>query len=147
MTFFEKAKRFLDPLLQNKLFAILSAFKYGIWAIDVLVGVYIIRFALTATQNKDTILLEKYTYFFIGFLCVYLIFSFFIRKTDWPYFYHDLERTLYRKYIPKIIQLDNNYLESVGTGRLTSIVSIGFTRWIESSTDLLKHVTRILIMG
>jgi hypothetical protein len=51
MTFLQKTKRFLEPLWNNKLFAVLSFFKFATWAVDALVGVYIIKFALDAAQR------------------------------------------------------------------------------------------------
>lgn len=52
----------------------------------------------------------------------YFIVTWFLRTADWPHLYHDLERWIYRKYIPTIIRLDNNYVEGIGTGKLISIL-------------------------
>ena len=145
MTFLEKAKRFLEPLMHNKLFAILSFFKFSTWAVDALAWVYIIKLALDSTQHWDVALLEKYIWIFSIYLPVYIVIAYSIRKIDWPYLYHDLERYIYNKYIPKIITLDNNYVESLGTGKLLSIFTTGRTQWVESSTMLLQQVAKIAL--
>lgn len=36
MTFSQKARRFFEPLMHNKLFAFLSILKFSTWAIDAL---------------------------------------------------------------------------------------------------------------
>ena len=115
MTFFDKTKRFFEPLTENKTLLILSIIKFSLWAIYALVSVYIIHYALSYTESQDaeklTLLLQIFSLFFIA----YLVISYIFRKVDWPYLYHDLERYIYRKYIPKIITLDNNYIEALGT--------------------------------
>ncbi len=55
-------------------------------------------------------------------MLVYFILAWMLRTADWPHLYHDLERWIYRKYIPMIVQLDNNYVEGIGTGKMISIL-------------------------
>jgi ABC-type multidrug transport system fused ATPase/permease subunit len=119
--------------------------KFATWAVDALVGVYIIKLALDATQHWNVALLEKYIWIFVIYLPIYICIAYSIRKIDWPYLYHDLEKYIYRKYIPKIITLDNNYVESLGTGKLLSIFTTGRTQWVESSTMLLQQVAKIVL--
>ncbi|MBP6981487.1 ABC transporter ATP-binding protein [Candidatus Gracilibacteria bacterium] len=147
MTFFEKTKRFLEPLLANKLFTYLAIVKFSMWAIYALVSVYIIKYALIAIQKSDRAMLDSIIFFFIGFFFFYLVFSYLLRKTDWPYLYHNIEKYLYQKYIPKIIELDNNYLETLGTGRLGMIIATGKKQWAESLKSLLEQITKISITG
>ena len=115
MTFWQKAKRFFEPLKENKILLTLSIFKFSLWALYALASVYIIRYAVIYTESQDSgkllFLLKIFSLFFI----VYLAISYVFRKVDWPYLYHNIERYIYKKYIPKIIALDNNYLEVLGT--------------------------------
>ncbi len=145
MTFWDKAKRFFEPLLHYKLLLILSIIKFSLWAIYTLVSVYIIRYALLATEahnsNNLTILLQV----FVAFILVYLSISYIFRRVDWPYLYHDLERYIYTKYIPKIISLDNNYIESLGTGKLVGVVGTWKKQWVESLTWLINQLTKLSI--
>lgn len=147
MTFFEKTKRFLEPLRVNKLFTFLAIVKFSMWAVYAIVSVYIIKYALIAVQKSDRMMLDSIIFFFLGFFLFYLVFSYLLRKTDWPYLYHDIEKYLYQKYIPKIIELDNNYLETLGTGRLGMIIATGKKQWTESLKSLIEQITRISITG
>ena len=145
MSFFDKAKRFFEPLKYNKWFTFLSCLKYGMYGIYGIVIVLIIRGSLRAIEHKN---IEEYTLnvdIFIWIMFGYFIISWFLRTADWPHLYHDIERWIYRKYIPTLIQLDNNYLEGIGTGKIISILREWRTVWVDQLLMFLKETSRILI--
>ena len=145
MSFLEKAKRFFEPLKYNKWFTFLSCLKYGMYGIYGIVIVLIIRGSLRAIEHKN---IEEYTLnvdIFIWIMFGYFIISWFLRTADWPHLYHDIERWIYRKYIPTLIQLDNNYLEGIGTGKIISILREWRTVWVDQLLMFLKETSRILI--
>lgn len=122
MSFFDKAKRFFEPLKYNKWFTFLSCLKYGMYGIYAIVTVLIIRSSLRAIEMNS---IEQYTLnvdMYIWIMIGYFIVTWFLRTADWPHLYHDLERWIYRRYIPMIVRLDNNYLEGIGTGKMISIL-------------------------
>jgi len=64
----------------------------------------------------------------MAFSCIfafYLILAWIFRTTDWPHMYHNTEKWIYRRYLTQIIDLDNNYLEKIGTGKMISIFRDG----------------------
>lgn len=85
--------------------------------------------------------------YFIGLVFIYFITSWLLRIVDWPGLYHNLEKWIYRKYIPCIIQLDNNYVENIGTGKMISILRDGRTIWIDQLSSFLKESMKIFVTG
>lgn len=122
MTFFQKAKLFFAPLSENKLLTLFSCIKFSTWGIHAIASVLIIKLALKSIETNSAIDYNKYIWWYIAFFIVYLAVAWAFRRTDWPYLYHSIERWIYRRYIPKIIHADNNYMEKLGTGRAISIL-------------------------
>ncbi|MBC7498520.1 ABC transporter ATP-binding protein [Candidatus Gracilibacteria bacterium] len=117
---------------------------YGIYAIG---SVLIMKFALKAMEGNN---IEQYNLNIIAsivLIVMYFIITWFLRNTDWPGLFHDLERWIYHRYIPIIVQLDNNYLESIGTGKMISILRDGRTVWVDQLCHLLQESAKMLVTG
>ncbi len=145
MTFVRKIQLFFLPLRANKILVVLSCIKFISWWAYAIASVIIIKSSIHAIELWQPILYKHYISLFIIFFIGYFLFSWIFRTTDWPRLYHSLEKWIYRRYIPHIVSLDNNYLESIGTGRMISIVTQGTKTWIELLSNLLKEWMKISI--
>ena len=70
-------------------------------------------------------------WFFIAFVIGYFLFSILARRWDWPIFQYIVQEWISDNYARKVMLLDNNYLESIGTGKMISIFTTGMRRWVE----------------
>lgn len=147
MTFIEKARLFLLPLKSNKLLTFFSCIKFFTWWFNAVIGVLIIKWAVKAVEKNDIALLDYWTTLFVILFCSYLVVGWVFRKSDWPYLYHKVEMWIYERYMPMFITLDNNYLESVGTWRLISILKEGVKVWVDQLSFMIKELTKITITG
>lgn len=78
---------------------------------------------------------------------MYYIFVFFIRHTGAPNLRAKFWRFIHRRYIAKVCELDNNYAESLGSGRLFSIVDKGGQAWHGALSSIFQESTRLVIIG
>ncbi len=58
-----------------------------------------------------------------------------------------MEKWIYRRYIPIIIEADNNYIEKIGTGKLISILRDGRKVWMDQLSWIIKEIMKILVTG
>lgn len=147
MTFFQKARLFLSPLRDNKLLTFFAMIKFSGYAVYAIATVLIIKWAMHAISLGDSNLYLQYVWVFMGFFAWYLCIAWIFRTSDWPDLYHNIERWIYRRYIPIIVNLDNNYLEKIGTGRMISIFRDGRKVWIDQLCFLNKEFSKILVTG
>jgi hypothetical protein len=112
--------------------------------VHAIAAVLIIKASLRAIESKNIELYTSNIHIFLGLMMLYFVVTWTLRTADWPRLYHDLERWIYRKYIPMIVHLDNNYLENIGTGKMISILREGRTVWVDKLLDFLKECSKIL---
>lgn len=60
--------------------------------------------------------------------------------------YYITEKYISDTYVRKLMMLDNNYIESIGTGKLVSIMQNGIKRWNEQLSFLLRDFSRTIIV-
>ncbi len=147
MTFFQKAKRFFEPLADNKWFTFLSCLKFSTYWFYAIVSVLVIRSSLSAIESHNITQYSRDINIFIWLVMFYFIAGWLLRTSDWPKLFHSIERWIYNKYLPIIIHLDNNYLEALGTGKLISIIWEGRKVWVEQLLNFLREVMKITITG
>jgi ABC-type multidrug transport system fused ATPase/permease subunit len=100
---------------------------------------------MKSAEMGEEQLYHKYLLWYIIFFILYFLVAWIFRRTDWPYLYHNIERWIYRRYIPKIIYADNNYIEKIGTGKMISILKEGRKVWMDQISQLIKEITKITI--
>lgn len=127
-------RRFLAPLWENKLFffwwAIASVLR---WIHGPLV-VYFFGAIADALQHKDRETVTKFLYIFTGFIIIRYTLTRLLKNYRWNGNFVLLQ-TIQKEYLPKYIQLDNNYTEKIGTGKFVSIVNKGMDIWSTSCSD------------
>ena len=147
MTFIEKTKLFFAPLRENKLLTLFSCIKFFTWWFNAVVWVLIIRGAVKAIEHNDPILLNHWIKLFILLFFAYLTIGWVFRKTDWPHLYHRVEMWIYNRYLPMLVTLDSNYLESIWTWRIISVIKEGTKTWIDQLSFFIKEITKITVTG
>lgn len=147
MTFWQKAKRFFEPLGENKLLTFFSCIKFSMWGVYAIASVIIIRESLHAIEANSIDSFRQSVNLFCIFFVLFLGTTWLFRRTDWPYLYHRVEKWIYRRYIPKIIEADNNYIEKIGTGKLISILRDGRKVWMDQLSWIIKETMKILVTG
>lgn len=115
-TFWEKAKRFFEPLKSNKLitlyFIIYFAFELIFWV----VFIFLIQDATSTLESMDknqfyNVLLSYGTIIFLLFMGTFICHRF------WIYSYNRYRSTIESRYFPVYISMDMNSYEKIGTGK------------------------------
>ncbi len=115
MTILEKASRFFEPLKENKFITFLSVLKFSFLGLHAILSVLIIKYSIHSLEINDKTGFIWGIQMFIVAMMLFFIFTWFLRKSDWPILYHRIEWFIYKRYIPLLIHLDNNYVDSIGT--------------------------------
>ncbi|MBP9779011.1 ABC transporter ATP-binding protein [Candidatus Gracilibacteria bacterium] len=131
MTNLSKARKFLTPLFQSKKYLILSCGKFVFWAIYSIISVMLIKNTSYAIETKNFDLYHTNVLYFCGFVVIYFIANYYGRRWEWPRLHYVVEEYISNSYVRKMMLIDNNYLESIGTGKLISIMTTGIKLWTE----------------
>ena len=143
MSFFEKAKRFFEPVRDHKLIYSRWLFVAFLWWLNGIIHVVFLErftyFLLKDPQNFGLILITYAVY-----LVCYELLNFSTRKHWWVEVLWNTWASISAKYLLKFVRFDNNAIEAIGTWRLLTIINSGIERWgmllwnvIEKSVSLL----------
>lgn len=146
MTFLEKTKRFLEPLLQDKKYLILSCIKFTLWAFYSILIIILIKNTTNAIITDDIESFESITQIFTFCIILYFIINYIGRKWEWPILYYKTEKYISDTYVRKMMMIDNNYIEALWSGKLVSIMQNGIKRWNEHLAFLLRDFTRTAVV-
>ncbi|MCH2189176.1 hypothetical protein MK079_05115, partial [Candidatus Gracilibacteria bacterium] len=128
-TFFEKTKRFFEPISQNKVVFGKGFFVSFLWGINAIVHVLflerILYYLESGFQETFTVILGYYLFYILG----YEIINFSVKKWGWVEAMPRTWITLCENYLKKYILLDNNRVEIEGTGKMISIIYGGIRQW------------------
>lgn len=113
MTFLQKAKRFLEPLLQDKKYLILSCMKFTLWAFYSILIIILIKDTTNAIVRQDKESFEGITQIFIVCILFYFVINYIGRKWEWPILYYKTEKYISDTYVRKMMMIDNNYIEAL----------------------------------
>ena len=113
-TFWQKTKRFFEPVKYNKIVALRQLLYYSSEALFAVVFVFFIRHIIEALEGNNSelfyTLLTQYIFIFI------LLFAFIaLFHNAWTYTYNRFRETIEEKYLPEFITFDTNTYEKVGT--------------------------------
>ena len=83
--------------------------------------------------------MQHILYEFIFFSVFFFVASWFLRTIDWPVLDYDIVKWLNQKYLKHLMQIDNSYIESLGTGRMIATMTSGIKMWVSSLIHLLSE--------
>ncbi len=131
MTFFEKTKRFFEPIkcMPKQVFENVIE-----WV--ALAGYYIFTFEMLrhiftslVTKDIDTFYTLLIWYAIVSIILMLLRFT--LYKTWWTQIMHDGMQIYYRKYLHEFIQANGNDVERIGSGRFITIIDRGIHDWLD----------------
>ena len=113
LTFFGKAKRFLEPFLQNKKYLILSCLKFTLWAFYSIIIIILIKDTTNAIVADDIALFQSISWTFIFMVIGYFILNYIGRRWEYGILFYSTEKYISDTYVRKMMMIDNNYIESL----------------------------------
>lgn len=145
MTFWTKTKRFLSPLSQDKMVYFWWILIYFMWSFDRVVHILFLErvvYFLELGKSDSFFLILK---IYITYIVFYTIFTTLSRRKWWTEIWSTVSKFLQNIYLKKYVQLNNNYTEKYGTGKLTAIINNGIDRWGELIDMFLHQMIGILV--
>ncbi len=86
-------------------------------------NIFSIKYIIEALEMGRTDLVEQTVGIYAGGCIVYLILIFFMRNWGYAATYFPHVRAIHEQYMPVFHNLDNTYVENIGTGKAISILS------------------------
>ncbi len=71
---------------------------------------------------------------------------FLIRHTGWPRARRNIWKYFNAHYVPLVCSLENNYAETLGSGRIFSFIDKGGTAWTQALSGILEQIVRIVVV-
>lgn len=82
----------------------------------------------------------------IAYILMHQLFNFFHIK-KYGFFERIMRQYIYEKYLPRLIEADNNYVESMGTGKMITVFTKGMDTWSALLQQLIwKWVSMLTMM-
>lgn len=135
-SFWEKAKRFFEPLKENKIYTLTVLIEFFLWSFLWLLAVFFIRDITAILEygewNDFSFLLKKYLFLFISLMLGSQV----MRNYGWVRFLENLRRTLFKKYLPVFVKLDNTETEKQWTWKINHLLQ----QWVNAHSIMLNDV-------
>jgi ABC-type multidrug transport system fused ATPase/permease subunit len=146
MTLKQKINRFFLPYFAyTPKERILNFFVYFSRCMFPISGIILMKYTLLALQNG---LSDEYRVFIIGYVGVFVFFTLILYVTrfyDWSVSDYRINGYLYEKYFKKMLRLDHRYVEKIGTGKLTHIITSGIEAWRGALFDISYYLVSLSV--
>ena len=133
-TLLQKAKRFFEPLRENKLYTFTVFLEFSFWSALWLIAVFFIR---DITSILESGVRHDYSFVIFRYIIIFsclMLASHFIKNYWWVRFLENLRKSLYKKYIPLFISLDNTKVERQWTWKVNHLLQ----QWINAHSLMLN---------
>jgi ABC-type multidrug transport system fused ATPase/permease subunit len=138
--------RLFEPLTYDKRETSMTIFVVAVilfW-LDVMPIIAIPKL-LNYIQTADTRNIYLTVYMYIGLLSFLFFIRYFIKGPFW-YSPRKMYGHLEQIYRPIILKKDNLYFESIGTGKMQSVIDSGMSAWVKTSNESIWHIIRLFII-
>ena len=143
--FWEKIKRFFEPMKYRKKEYSKEIFKAILVASNGVVHILFLEFVIKSLESWNEwsylIVLKIYALYIFSFE----VFHFLIRKWGWMNTLPYSDSVIMEKYLTKYISMDNNNIELVWTWKLVGIIKEGTYVWVEMISDIIDKISVLLI--
>ncbi len=137
-------KRFFQPILvEPKYIFKLSFFRILQWFTGVF-NIFMVKDIISLLENKDISQIHEYIFWYGSINIILFIGIFVCRNWSWWEVTHYIFKMIHRIYFPQLNQLDNTYLENIGTGKIISIYSKWAWTWVSFLLDTFEVVIKLI---
>lgn len=144
MTFIEKAKRFFEPIKADPIIYIEWIFVALLWGLNWVIHIFFLeRITYYITNEKDKFLWILGIY--LVFILTYEVLNFLLRKWGWVKIEWYTTSFTSEKYLKQFVRVDNNYIESLWTWKLISIIREWVDRWWFLMWQAIEVLVRLFV--
>lgn len=138
MTTFTIIKRFFSPLKWDKKFLAKAIIWFSFWWVDGIFIAYIVKSITKALQNGNT---EIFHFNLVLFVCWIILFhAITYGMFRWWYVDFRVIENLNKTLLPSFFHIENNFYETVWTGRSLSIIQKGIDTWAALLQEIMVFV-------
>ena len=134
-TFWQKTKRFFEPLLLEKLITLRTITLYSLWWSIVVVHIFFIQKIVLFLEAWDKPMFQKTMIIYIWIVIFYEVVDFLMKKWWWVENVNAYRKRIDEKYIIDFLNIENTQIEKYWTWKLVSII----TKWSDVWSLLLNQ--------
>ncbi len=142
---FQKARHFFQPIFRLPALWIQTIIIQIMYSGITVFNIFSIKYIIEALEIGRANLVEQTVGIYAGGCIIYLIFIFFMRNWGYAATYFPHVRAIHEQYMPIFNNLDNTYVEKIGTGKAISILSRWIHTWSSLIIESLQTPVKLLI--
>ncbi|EKE27406.1 MAG: mtultidrug ABC transporter permease/ATPase [uncultured bacterium (gcode 4)] len=143
--FLKDTKRFLAPALIDRWMFVRSVFIYLVIYGYTYFNIYIIREITSRIESWDMEWFRITLFVFIASVIWFFLINFFARNWWWAEMQFSFMKQIHRIYMSKFIELDNNRIENIWTGKMIAIINSGISNWTSGLIDAIRSITQLTL--
>ncbi len=144
--FLRNLTHFTYPLWRNKVVTLKSIIMYCVWSFWPIGHVFFIQRIISVLENSDKEAFIQTMFYYGVYIILMEVAEYIVRKWWRVENVNIYRRTIQEDVIPAFSRLSNNSTETIGTGKLISIMEKGIDVWAISLNQILENVTRNLVV-
>lgn len=136
MNFWQATRRFFEPVQEKPWAWIKASVQYTLWSIGPIAIMLFLKNITGSIETWDKKTFLTLVVWFLVFIVLYHITRICIKDWWWVNIDTRMIRTIYKKYLPEFIALENTQVEKIWTGRFISIIE----KWFSTRNELLMLI-------
>ena len=137
-SFWERRKKFLEPMRDNTTAFYKWIFVSFLWAINWVIHVLFLERVSYILTKQTQVEFDILILWYLAYILSYEIINFSVKKWWWVETVPFSWKSLSHKYMEKYVKLDNNQVEKEGTWRLITIIWGWIKQWWFSITNVIR---------
>lgn len=144
MNFWHKTLRFLEPCLHFPFVSFMRIFTTMNTTCFTLVLAYFLKHIVSTIEMRDMAGFVNALFWASLIMVIFQVLGFIFRNYYWVEQQYTWDPYIYRKYLWKFIRLEQGKVESLGTGKILSILQKGMDEMTLSLLGVMSHGARVL---
>lgn len=143
MNFWQKTKRFLEPMTQAKKVVFLQFFIHAVYSFGTLIPMIL----LITLRQEGFVLDQLFVYGIVGYLILGMLITRLLREYYWAIPGYTYAGLLTKKYIKSITLTNNLAYEAFWTGRILSIFEKWINTWSSELAEMMVFTVKFSLIG
>lgn len=145
-TFWQKTKRFFEPIFLEKYITIKSIILYSLWWTTIVVHIFFIQKIIFFLESDNIEFFQRMIFIYIGLIFFYEISDYFMRKWGWVENVNAYRKRIDKKYVGKFLNMENTEIEKYWTWKLVSIITKWSDVWSLQLNQFLMEFFKIIFI-
>lgn len=146
LAFKERFKRYIEPIFDSKRNYFIHLVQSIIRSFSTLLHIFFVERIVYSLTISDIELFHKTLMFYVITFLLYELVWFLTRKVGWVINIPSSRYFIFKKYLSKLIKMNSEDYEKIGTGKMISIIDSASLFWSESISQIIEKWAIIVVL-